>query len=274
MVRRTKSEVAPSLPPKVYAGTHLDPSNLNSPVAVWLPMTGKQQDQYDEIVQQAMLTINAMGETIDVNGVLAEMTRMKQVANSAIHQGPGVSGIKPTLPSNKIEWIESFLEDRIDAGTKVIIASQFTGFINVLSEYLGSKKIGHYKLTGATSDGERQYIKTEFQKDSGEMVILLNTKAGGVSLTLDAADDVVICDQTWVMDDQEQVEDRAHRVSRDHNVTIWYLASLGTIDQDIAITNQRREAEARSVLDKQRGVNYVKSLIQATQQRIRQQKAS
>ena len=274
MVRRTKSEVAPSLPPKVYAGTHLDPSNSNSPVAVWLPMTGKQQQQYDEIVQQAMLTINAMGETIDVNGVLAEMTRMKQVANSAIHQGPGVSGIKPTLPSNKIEWIESFLEDRIDAGTKVIIASQFTGFINVLSEYLESKKIGHYKLTGATSDGERQYIKTEFQKDSGEMVILLNTKAGGVSLTLDAADDVVICDQTWVMDDQEQVEDRAHRVSRDHNVTIWYLASLGTIDQDIAITNQRREAEARSVLDKQRGVNYVKSLIQATQQRIRQQKAS
>lgn len=272
MVRRTKSEVAPSLPPKTYGGTHLDPNDPKSPVAVWLPMSAKQQAQYDEIVQQALVTVNIMGETIDVNGVLAEMTRMKQVANSCIHQGPGVSGIKPTMPSNKIEWIENFLQDRIDAGTKTIVASQFTGFINMLSEYLTKQKIGHYTLTGATSDRMRQHIKTEFQKDSGEMVILLNTKAGGVSLTLDAADDVVICDQTWVPDDQEQVEDRAHRVSRDHHVTIWYLASLNTIDQDIAITNQKREDAARSVLDKQRGVNYIKSLIAATKQRASQKR--
>lgn len=262
MVRRTKAEVAPSLPPKVYAGTHLDPNDPKSPVAVWLPMSGKQQAQYDEIVQQAMVTINAMGETIDVNGVLAEMTRMKQVANSAILQGPGISGVLPALPSNKMEWIENFLEDRIDAGTKVIVASQFTGFINLMSDYLNQKKIGHYKLTGATNDAERLRIKTEFQKEGeGEMVILLNTKAGGVSLTLDRADDVVIVDETWVNDDTEQLEDRAHRVSRDHNVTIWKLCSLNTIDEQIARINSRRDADAKSVLDKQRGVNYVKTLL-------------
>ena len=264
MVRRTKSEVAPSLPPKVYAGTHLDPNDQKSPVAVWLPMTGKQQSQYDEIVQQAMMTINAMGETIDVNGVLAEMTRMKQVANSAVLQGPGVSGLKPALPSNKIEWIENFLEDRIDAGTKVIVASQFTGFINTLSDYLDMRKIGHYVLTGQTSDAERLRIKTEFQKEGeGEMVILLNTKAGGVSLTLDRADDVVVCDETWIPDETEQLEDRAHRVSRDHNVTIWKLCSLRTIDEQVALVNTRREADAKSVLDKQRGVSYVKTLLNA-----------
>lgn len=274
MVRRTKKEFAPWLPPKTYGGTHLDPSDPNSPVAVWLPMSNEQQNQYDEIVNDALITIDSMGETIDVNGVLAEMVRMKQVANACLASSlRGKAGVSPKLPSNKIEWIEDFLQDRIDAGTKSIVASQFTGFIDLLSECLTAKKIKHYVLTGKTNDAEREYIKTNFQKEEGEMVILINTKAGGVSLTLDMADDVIICDQTWIPDDQQQVEDRAHRVSRDHHVTIWYLASLNTIDEDVANTNTERENDARSVLDKQRGVVYVRQLIAATKKRMKKKAA-
>jgi SNF2 family DNA or RNA helicase len=90
-----------------------------------------------------------------------------------------------------------------------------------------------------------------------------------MSLTLDAADDVVICDQTWVPDDQEQVEDRSHRISRIHHVTVWYLASLDTIDEDIALINAQREDAIASILDKQRGVNYVKAIIAAAKNRTR-----
>lgn len=270
MVRRTKAEIAPWLPAKQYGGTHLDPSDPKSPVAVWLPMSDKQAKQYDEIVNNAMISIDSMGDSINVNGVLAEMTRMKQVANASFGSDARYrGGLGPILPSNKAEWIEDFLNDRIAAGTKTIVASQFTGFIEMLSEYLNKKKIKHYTLTGKTSDDERTYIRKHFQDENNheEMVILINTKAGGVSLTLDLADDVVICDQTWIPDDQQQVEDRAHRVSRNHNVTIWYLASLGTIDEDIARTNAAREDAARSVLDKQRGVTYVRQLISLTKKR-------
>jgi SNF2 family DNA or RNA helicase len=131
----------------------------------------------------------------------------------------------------------------------------------MLSAELESKKIPHYVFTGETNDGDRAKIKNEFQSETGEMVILLNTKAGGVSLTLDAADDVVIVDQTFIPDDQEQVEDRAHRISRKHNVTVWNLASLGTIDEHIAVMNQERGEAIASVLDTQRGVTYAKALI-------------
>ena len=282
MVRRTKKEVAKDLPPKMYGGSPLWTSpyvydavtkelvklKADGPVAVWLPMEPNQQQQYNEIVNQALITINAMGDTINVNGVLAEMTRMKQVSNASIessvrHRG----GLGPALPSNKIDWIVDFLADRIDAGTKTVVASQFTQFIDFLSLELDRKKVKHYKLTGQTNDDDRAYIKSEFQKDTGEMVILLNTKAGGVSLTLDAADDVIVVDQTWIPDDQEQVEDRAHRLSRMHNVTIWNLASLGTIDEDIAITNAERSDAIMGVLDRQRGISYVRTLIARTQQR-------
>lgn len=254
MVRRTKEEVQKDLPPKTYGGTHLDPHDSDSPVAVWLPMSPQQRAQYNSVVKSAVIRLS--GSEINVNGVLAEMTRFKQLANACL-----ADDAIPAMPSNKIDWIMDFLDDRQDAGTKVIVASQFTGFLELLSSELKKSRIGHYLFTGKTSDVERSRIREEFQKESGDLIVLLNTKSGGVSLTLDMADDVVVCDQTWIPDDQEQVEDRAHRVSRNHNVTVWNLASLGTIDEAVAITNAAREDAIFSILEGQRGVAYVKSIL-------------
>lgn len=256
MVRRTKEEVQKDLPPKTYGGTHLDKNDPHSPVAVWLPMSPHQRAQYNSIVKDAVIRLS--GSEINVNGVLAEMTRFKQLANACL-----TDNAVPSLPSNKIDWIIDFLEERQEAGTKVIVASQFTGFLELLSKELDRLKIGHYLFTGKTTDVERNRVREQFQQeDGGDLVVLLNTKSGGVSLTLDMADDVVVCDQTWIPDDQEQVEDRAHRVSRNHNVTVWNLASLGTIDEAVATTNAAREDAIFSILDGQRGVAYVKAILQ------------
>lgn len=271
MVRRTKAEVRESLPPKMYGGTHLDPNDPTTPVAVWLPMSPKQEKQYREIEREALINIGGEDE-ITVNGVLAEMTRCKQIANSCLKadglNANGTVKVQPIFPSNKAEWIHDFLTERIEGGTKTIVASQFTGFLNVLSAELEKKGIKHYLYTGATNEPERKRIRKEFQSESGDMVVLLNTKSGGVSLTLDLADDVVIVDQTWIPDDQEQVEDRAHRVSRNHNVVIWNLASLGTIDEDIAVLNTERGEAISSILEKQRGVSYAKKLYAKVAARV------
>lgn len=261
MVRRTKEEVQDTLPPKTYGGTHLDPGDHDSPVAVWLPMSKQQQKQYDEVVKDAIIRLAS--SDINVNGALAEMTRFKQLANACLGDG-----VKPAMPSNKIDWVIDFVKDRQEAGTKVIVASQFTAFLELLSRELHKEKIGHYLFTGKTKDDERAFIKKEFQKHDTDSVILLNTKSGGVSLTLDMADDVVVCDQTWIPDDQEQVEDRAHRVSRNHNVTVWNLASLGTIDEAVALTNAAREDAIFSILEGQRGVSYVKTILSKMQKKV------
>ena len=263
MVRRTMAEVNKDMPPISYGGTRL--AGDNSPVAVWLPMSKKQRKQYDQVINEALLNIDT--DQINVNGCLAEMIRFKQLANSCLASTNMPGGVMPGFPSNKADWIHDFLADRISNGTKTIVASQFTGFLEVLSAHLNDKGIAHYLLTGKTNDAKRKYIKDQFQCDTGEMVILLNTKAGGVSLTLDMADDVVVCDQTWVPDDQEQVEKRAYRISRNHHVTVWNLASLNTIDEDVALINAERSDAIGSILDGQRGVNYVRKLVAMTKQR-------
>lgn len=269
MIRRTKREVAPELPAKRYGGK---PLFKNGPVAVWLEMFGSQKKAYNDIALQAMTELE--GGTLMVNGVLAEMIRLKQFANSFGFLGGSGDIFYPIFPSNKFDWIVDFLADRgIDGKgpgeSKVLIASQFTKHIDLFSKHLREQlKIPCFTLTGKTTEDQRIALQRDFQRgttESGEAapdVFLLNTKAGGVSLTLDAADDVILIDSTFNPDDQEQVEDRAHRLSRlDHNVSVWNLCSVGSIDESIARHTYKMDTSIKKILDGERGIDFAKLLL-------------
>ncbi|AHN84067.1 helicase [Mycobacterium phage Hawkeye] len=273
MIRRTKAEVVPDLPAKIYAGERLDPEDPASPVAVWLPMEGKQKTMYNEMVKNA--AANLEGGMLTANGVLAELTRLKQMACSfgqRIDNADGTDGFLPALPSNKFDYLVDFLSDRgigngeFDPTCKVIVASQFTKLLNVFHDELAKLGIRAHLLTGNTPEKKRIAMQEEFQNtkigDDTPHVFLLNTIAGGASITLDAADDVVTLDETWNKDDQEQVEDRAHRISRtDHVVTIYNLRSLGTIEERIATSAFAAERSIKSIIDGTRGVEFALQML-------------
>jgi SNF2 family DNA or RNA helicase len=281
MLRRTKAEVAPWLPAKMYAGTHLDPRDKNSPIGVWLDMVPKQKIAYEQMAQSAIAQLDS-GD-LQALGVLAEITRLKQFACSAgdvtqvLRKIPGADlrewsdTFAAKLPSNKWEWILEFLDERgiTSPGTawgdgKVVIASWQTGLLNVIRAELAKLKIPSLILTGETKNVDRAAAKRKFQAPGGPRVFLLNTFAGGVSLTLDAADDMVILDETWVPDDQEQVEDRIHRISRKEGrapATYWYLRSRGTIDEMIAANNLTKDLLQKKLLDGRRGVTFAKQIL-------------
>ena len=91
--------------------------------------------------------------------------------------------------------------------------------------------------------------------------MFVNTKAGGVALTLDRADELVILDETFIPDDQEQVEDRIHRTSRVHNVIIHYVRSLGSVEESIALTTIKRDVSQKVLLDGMRGVDVARQIL-------------
>jgi SNF2 family DNA or RNA helicase len=276
MIRRKKLEVVPDLPPKQYMGAPLDPSDPESLHGIWLDMDPKQTKAYDEIVENA--AANLESGTLLATGVLAELTRLKQFSTcygdleSRVYKGEDgfleeAFDFVPRLPSNKFNWLVDWLDERghftgEDEG-KVIIASQFTQIINLFSAELEKMGCPVHKLTGETKAKDRIRAKEAFQAEGGPRVFFLNTDAGGVSLTLDAADDLIFLDEKWIPDDQEQVEDRAHRVSRMHQVRIWYLRSLGGIEEQIARVNEDRDAMQKTLLDGRRGVDFAKVLIKS-----------
>lgn len=260
VLRRTKSELrainpewAP--PDKMY-------------FEAWVELDPAQRKQYDAMQKNAEVKIG--GEVLSANGILAEMTRLRQFACAS---GRLVGGeFFPQLPSSKFDWIVEFLIERGITGKasedegegKVVIASQFEKIISLYATALSQEGIECMTLTGKVSDAEREANIARFQQPGGPRVFLLTTTAGGVSVTLDAADDIVINDETWVPDDQEQVEDRVHRASDvKHQVNVYYLRAEDTIERGIAGDNEMKDVTQKRVLDARRGVEYAKKVFNA-----------
>lgn len=261
MIRRTKDELRRINP------AWMPPEKRYHDV--YLPIEGAQKSHYNAMAKSSAATLE--GGRLTATGVLAEMTRLKQFALTAGKMDAGV--FKPTLPSAKYNWILQFLEERgiepkhelSEDVHKVVIASQFTSYLELIAHDLHAKEIDALMITGQVKDKDRDTNMRLFQSDDRYRVMLINTNAGGVSITLDAADDIVITDETWVPDEQEQVEDRVHRASNvEHQVDVWYLRSQGTIEEDIAKANMDKAINNHVVLDAQRGLRFAAERFGAT----------
>lgn len=257
MLRRTKAEVVPELPPK----QHID---------VMCEMPPTQARQYSQMAKQSFAELG--DEKITAVGILAIMTRLKQMAacswkTAGIDEKP--KAIMDPKFSGKTAMIEQMLIERGIAGDdregedKIVIASQFTEIIDSLGDYLTSINVDFMKITGAVTESKRVVVTQTFQTAGGPRVLLMNTMAGGVSITLDAyCSELIIIDETWVPDDQEQLEDRIHRVSRIHQVMIYRLNTAETIDEYINSVTIGKDTVQKQLLDGRRGVELAMRLTQ------------
>lgn len=254
VLRRTKGEVLQWLPPKQY-------------VEVLCEMEGEQLKQYKQLSEDAEVMVP--GGMITANGVLAELTRAKQVANGALHKDSAGNVLfqSRTGGSCKLEMLMQLLDQRgildpeSDMELKVIVTSQFNQFLSALEARLQEVAVGYHIITGKTSDKKRDDAMEEFQSEGGHRIFLLNAKAGGVSVTLDAADEVHCLDELYNPEDQEQLEDRAHRASRNHQVTIYHYRSEGTIDEAISENVEGKRQAQHDIMDGRRGLEYARELI-------------
>ena len=284
MLRRTRAEVAPHLPKKLYVGTKLSASGRGrvgkwakgqaEPVGVWLPMDGVQEKAYAQMVRSATAVIE--GGTLSAVGVLAELTRLKQFATSAGRLDEE-GNFRPALPSNKFDYIVQMLTELgypDDPQAKVVIVSQFTQTLDLFQRELnGLYGMGiSTAVTGAVKGEQRRYAVDSFNQPIGggskynPSLMFLNTKAGGSAITLDAADEMVFIDETWIPDDQEQAEGRIDNRRPEEKIVqrrYRYLRTIGSVDEGIAVVNAVRGADSFHVLDGRRGVNLFREVMEA-----------
>jgi SNF2 family DNA or RNA helicase len=250
MVRRTKAEVKADLPPK---DRHY----------IACEMTPLQKKQYDAMAADAEIKIEE--EHLSAVGILAQYTRLKQFANArhkVRNMGSGQVFVKPTTESGKLPQImrllneqgifpEKMAEEHGWGDEQIVIGSQFSEFVDLIHEWLNEQGIAAEKITGAVSNKNREELIKQFQANEIR-VLVVSTKAAGVAITLDNANTIIITDETWVPDDQEQLEDRVHRISRIHQVTVYYLYSKGTIEEYIHSVTSGKHDTNEIVMDSHR----------------------
>jgi SNF2 family DNA or RNA helicase len=223
ILRRRKEEVLPELPAKQR-------------VEVVCSMRPKQRQQYRKFAKEAELMVDDVH--LSVTNKLAEMARLKAFASGECYATVRTNGSVKLHPDfSKGGKADALLERLLEGGVhqgvrQAIIGTQFSEVADSIFGFLSERDFAVAKITGGVGARERGKVIKSFQRGKLQVVVL-TLKAGGVSITLDAADHVHVIDEDFNPDVQTQFEDRAHRMSRIHQVTCYYYRTRGTIEEEI-----------------------------------------
>lgn len=235
LLRRLKREVAPDLPDRIEETRECE-------------MTPGQKKLYLAEVARSRELVEAVSESKDGLKknrieVLAALTRLRQICcHPALGGGEGAEA----LGSGKLDALFEVLEPLVAEGHKVLVFSQFVGYLDLVAEELDRRGIPQYLLTGATRD--RPALIDGFTNDPRASVFLLSLKAGGAGLNLTSASYVVLLDPWWNPAAEAQAIDRSHRIGQDRTVIAYRLVTRGTIEEKILELQEKKAALMRDVL--------------------------
>lgn len=130
---------------------------------------------------------------------------------------------------------------------RVLVFSQFTGFLKRIEMLLQEEGIAYLYLDGSTPMQKRPEIIDEFQSGSTP-IFLISLKAGGVGLNLTAANYVIHLDPWWNPAIEQQATDRAYRIGQDQKVTVFHFIAKGTIEEKMLELQRRKQTISDVVL--------------------------
>lgn len=224
MLRRTKELVAAELPAK-------------NDTRVNLPLAPGHRRIYDTHLQRERQKVLGLLEDMDKNRftIFQSLTLLRRLALDAALIDPeayaGVSSVKR-------DYLVQQLPDLLEKGHRVLVFSQFTGYLKSISARLAEEGIGHLYLDGSTRN--RAEVIEAFTSGL-EPVFLISLKAGGFGLNLTEADHVFIMDPWWNPAAEQQAVDRIHRIGQDKEVHVYRLVAEGTIEEKVM---QLKESKA------------------------------
>lgn len=233
VLRRLKKDVLKDLPDKLEEVYYAEP-------------TPQQKELYQARVQRMKASLAATSEKDfkqEKIKILAELTRLRQLCcNPALIYDGYKEG------SGKEDMCIDLIKRAVEGGHKILVFSQFTSMLDLLTQRLKEEKIDYYLLVGSTPKTKRAQLVEQFQKDDVP-VFCISLKAGGTGLNLTAADIVIHYDPWWNTAVENQASDRAHRIGQKNTVTIYRLILKDTIEERILSLQQEKSGLASRFLD-------------------------
>jgi non-specific serine/threonine protein kinase len=279
ILRRTKEQVARDLPDKTE-------------MILWCEM-GEQQrkiyDQYKESYRAVLLDrIAEEGMGRSSIYILEGLTKLRQICDSPALLRNGVAG-DGGYPneSAKIEELIREIEEIAAVGAfpenifsdrgiahdgpsaggpvvrsaghhKALVFSQFTSMLRLIREVLEEKGIPYLYLDGSVpAEGRRRAVQ-QFQEEEDTRIFLISLKAGGVGLTLTAADYVYLVDPWWNPAAEQQAIDRSHRIGQEKKVFAYRMICRDSVEEKILQLQERKRSLAADLIADEAG--FVKTL--------------
>jgi SNF2 family DNA or RNA helicase len=147
------------------------------------------------------------------------------------------------VPSSKVKHTLDVVRDVLanSHDEKVVIFSQFTSFLDVLTIGLEHAGIASLRIDGTMPIGNRNAVISRFATDSTR-VLLASKMAVGVGLNLTSANHVIVTDPWWNPAIEEQAVHRCHRIGQKRPVHITRLVARDTIeDYCVQVANRKKK---------------------------------
>ena len=237
ILRRTKSAVAPELPPKIEQIVYCEFPPAQA--ALYREWQERGERELDSLAaggaSEGRLRLAALTQLLRLRQICCDP---RLVDSKMAGSDPSCGAASPdaavaTVPSAKLEAFRELLEETTDDGHRLLVFSQFTSLLALLRQELEAQNVAYCYLDGSMHARARQAEVDRFQSSPEVPVFLLSLKAGGTGLNLTGADTVVHFDPWWNPAVEAQATDRAHRIGQSQVVTSYKLICAGSVEEKV-----------------------------------------
>ncbi|XP_042514328.1 DNA repair protein RAD5A [Macadamia integrifolia] len=145
------------------------------------------------------------------------------------------------VESSKVTVLLQELENLRSSGSKSIVFSQWTAFLDLLQIPLSRNKFPFLRLDGTLNQQQRDNVIKQFSEDRSILVLLMSLKAGGVGINLTAASSAFVMDPWWNPAVEEQAVMRIHRIGQTKRVMIRRFIVKGTVEERMEAVQSRKQ---------------------------------
>jgi SWI/SNF-related matrix-associated actin-dependent regulator 1 of chromatin subfamily A len=227
MIRRTKQEVLPELPPKLRSIIEIEP----------------ESDDVARLVSSELEAFRRFEEAAHTDRYTGSVKTLK---SAAMQEWENLSQAGHQTALAKVPYVTRFVVETFNAGVSKLVL--WVHHRDVAFQYKESlSKYRPVLLLGGMTSNERQQAIDTFQSDPEVQLFVGGISCAGIGITLTASSHCIFAELSWVPASLTQAEDRCHRLTQRSSVLVQHLVLSGSLDAVMA----------RTLLSKQRMLDLV-----------------
>lgn len=164
---------------------------------------------------------------------LALLTALRQICSYDPSKFNNKRGFEIDNDSGKFAYLEGILSEIVARDERLLVFAPFSKTIESIQEFLLTQiGLGFVRIVdGSTPVNERQKIIDDFSCFGKAAALVLNPRAAGVGLNIQAANHVIHFSPEWNPAVVDQATARAHRKGQTRPVNVHYLFFADTIEE-------------------------------------------
>jgi SNF2 family DNA or RNA helicase len=223
-------------------------------VIVPVEMSAKGWKAYKTMKRDKIVELKGMESSAEI--ILTELLRFQQITSGflTVETGEYDHRDRPIkedvdIHDDKVRALLELVQIHRAYSEKVLIFYKFKWEYKAITSALKRARITFEGINGSTKNTRRDAIRREFQSGIYDALVL-QIKAGGVGLTLTAANINIFYSTSQQLADYLQARDRIHRPGQLRKVTDYHLIVRNTIDEKIYQSHKDKKSLADRVTAK------------------------